>query len=66
MEIIDTVGGVDVHVAKNFFCLCIRWGQTEDPFPGRNPAPKWAEALAFVRYRSEAQGIFSEWDSSWN
>lgn len=56
MEIIDTVGGVDVHVAKNFSAYALDGDKQKIHFQEGIQHLNGREALAFVRYRSEAQG----------
>jgi len=56
MNIIDTVGGVDVNVAKSFSAYALDGDKQKIHFQEGIQHLNGREALAFVRYRSEPQG----------
>lgn len=56
MDIIDTLGGVDVNVAKSFSAYALDGDKQKIHFQEGMQHLNGREALAFVRYRSEAQG----------
>jgi len=55
VDIIDTLGGVDVNVTKNFYSYAFDGGK-KIYFEKGIQHLNGEEALAFVRYRKEAQG----------
>ena len=56
VDSIDTLGGVDVHVAKDFSAYAFDGDKQKIHFREGIQHLNGREALAFVRYRSEAQG----------